>query len=46
MSSPANADRDKAAGSGTFWSFDDPASMTNKMNYIKANDLGGQCSGS
>ncbi len=29
------------SGTGIFWSFDDTASMTNKMNYIKANDLGG-----
>ena len=25
----------------TFWSYDDPTSMTNKMNYIKAQGLGG-----
>lgn len=26
---------------GVFWSFDDPVSMTNKMNYIKSKKLGG-----
>ena len=25
----------------TFWSYDDPTSMTNKMNYIKSKGLGG-----
>jgi chitinase len=25
----------------TFWSYDDPTSLTNKMNYIKAQGLGG-----
>ena len=27
--------------SGIFWSFDDPASITNKMNYVKSKELGG-----
>jgi chitinase len=25
----------------TFWSYDDPTSVTNKMNYLKSNGLGG-----
>jgi chitinase len=30
-----------SAGAGVFWSYDDPASITNKMTYVKNQNLGG-----